>query len=114
MSTGTDLLGGLGHGLLSLFGWGEVSDPLGDLRSSLSEAKDTLQTTVNTAALKLSTSQDELNKQLWTDIQTRFGDVQDSIKLYNTLAFNNVTQQNVFLVFLSIILVMLIFFMLVN
>jgi hypothetical protein len=110
----SDVFAGLGHGLLSLVGFGEAFDPLGDLRSELSTAKDTLQTTVNTSALQLATSQSDLNKDLWTDIQTKSGGIQDSIKLYSTMTFNQIKQTNLFLSFIGISVIIIIFFMLVS
>ena len=108
-----DGLVGFGHGMLALFGFGELADPLSDLRSELSSAKDTLQQTVNTSALQLATSQSNLNRDLWADIQTKNGEIQDSIKLYNDITFNQIKETNLFLSFTGIIVIIILFFMLV-
>ena len=108
-----DGLSGFGHGMLALFGFGEAFDPLSELRSDLSSAKDTLQQTVNTSALQLAMSQNSVNKDLWTDIQTRNGAIQESIKLYNDITFDQIKQTNLFLSFTVIIVIIMLFFMLV-
>lgn len=108
-----DGLSGFGHGMLALFGFGELADPLNDLRSELSSAKDTLQQTVNTSALQLAMSQNSINKDLWIDIQTRNGDIQESIKVYNNITFNQIKETNLFLSFTAIIVIIMLFFMLI-
>jgi hypothetical protein len=102
---------GIAHGLAALFGLGEKYDPIGDLRSELTTARDDLQRTMNLSFLNLFDSQDKLNNSLWSFIKSNTSNIEQSMQYYNTIAMNEISKTNTFTLFLGIMVLVILFFM---
>lgn len=114
MSKTADTIEGLGHGVLSLLGFGEQYNPLGELQSELANASQNMRTVIDTASYATIKQQTVLNKDLWNYIQTNNSNIQASIELYNKLAMDGIQKENLFTSLLSLLVVIIIFFMLIK
>jgi len=113
--TTLDVLGGAVHGFLSLFGLGSVGpDPLGDAQSSVNNALKNINSVTAQQSLAAATLQEK-------DMETLYQNIQDHAKLENIIIQDQTNQlweaikeENLFLLILSVLIFMLIFFFLIQ
>ena len=112
--TATTGWAGLGHGLLSLFGAGDLYNPLGDLNSELSSAKDNLTNTINIYTQQALNKQVQFDQDLLQFIAQPNLNLQKTQEYYHDISTNTHIQQNYFITILLILVIIIIFFMLIK
>lgn len=105
---------GIGHAFLGVFGFGELYDNLGDLQTSVNDAKYNLSQNMNYLTLEALKSQDDLNRQTWEYLRTNQGKINETLKYYDLTSKINYYEQNIFIKSLGIFIFIIIFFMLIK
>jgi hypothetical protein len=106
-------LEGLGHGFLSLIGFGEASDPLNNLRGEVSQARNRLQQLQNIDNYAALLQQDKIDVNLLQILQSQATTIDEHIQFYNDLALNDINKISMFTTLLSLTVIVLVFFALV-
>lgn len=112
MSFFNDLFGGLGAGVLSLVGLGRLSDPLGDLRSELSQAQDDQnemlkETTLTNAQLNIQTLQEMFNLQ-----SSAKNSLKGTMELNDLLLWQGLKQDNFFIAVVAATVILIVLYLL--
>ena len=112
--TGSDLAGGFLHGMLGLVGAGSAYDPLGKLKSSLAGATNALQQAQNVGAYKTFIAIEDYQKYK-EELDGATGKImQEQMQYFNNLAIDKIEDVNVFLILLSVLVIIIIFFLLIR
>jgi hypothetical protein len=113
-NAGTNFIQGAINGYLGLFGAGEFMDPLGDANKDYNEAKQNMQEMINTNSLLISQATQSEIKDLYEFISENNEKIQTQINLSNQIVNNLDKKETLFSSVLGVILVMLIFFFLIQ
>ena len=105
---------GLTHGMLGLVGAGEAFDPLGDLRSTLSNAKSALQDAQNLGAFTYDKAQKEWDQAITQYMAGNNNIIEEQMQYYNMLTNDKLQEVNVFMILLSLLVIIIIFFLLIK
>ena len=105
---------GLGHGALSLFGLGDLYDPLGNLKNELSDAKSNMQQIINAGTYGYLQEQNAFNQKMLEYVNSKGAVTDETMTYYNTLASNTTQEQNYFITCTLILVFIVIFFMLIR
>ena len=109
-----DIFGGLGHGVLGLFGLGQLFDPLNDLRSKLASAESNMQNIINLNNMAVMQNEIKVDSDLYRYIQTNNAEIQEAMQNYNQLTMDDIKKENLFISILSALILIVIFFMLIK
>ena len=113
-NSGTDLAGGLAHGMLGLVGAGSAYDPLGKLKSSLASANTALLQTQNLGTYKALLSIEDY-ESYEAKLQGAQGQIiQEQMKYFSDLSLDKIEDVNMFLILLSLLVIIIIFFLLIR
>lgn len=105
---------GLGHGSLALLGIGQAYDPLADLRSELASANAKTQSIYNNTSLAFMKEDNEEWVQLNDYLNTHNSEVNETMDYYNTLTYESAQKTNLFMTILALMVLVIIFFMLIQ
>lgn len=105
---------GLLHGTLSLFGIGDLYDPLGNLKNELSNATSYQQQIINSGTYGVLQEQNKFNTSMINYVQEKGAVLNETMTYYNSLASNTTQEQNYFITCTLILVFILIFFMLIR
>lgn len=108
----SDAAGGMAHGLAAICGLGSEFDPMQDLRSELATAKENLQAIKDQGAYTALQEQNKINQQFVEMIQTQNKVNSQSTRYYNDIALDGIKQTDLFMVILTLLVIVIIFFML--
>jgi hypothetical protein len=114
MATALDIIKGAGHGVIALLGVGELYNPLGDLRSELSTANSNLQNLKNTSTFQILDGQSKVENDLFKYIQTNNSTISKTMEMYNEMSMDGIQQENLFISVLSMLVIIIIFFMVIR
>lgn len=112
--SGKNIAGGIAHGMAGLFGLGNLYDPMGELRGELSSSVAKLN---NMTAGKSIAAVEGISSEIKTMYNTLSLDqeVSDSMnKLNNSLLWNTIKQENLFLGVLSSVIIIIVFYLLIQ
>jgi len=110
----SNFIEGAGHGFLALFGAGAVYDPMGDKRSDLSQAKSDMQTTINNMTLEAIKVQASLDEDFYNFMKVQQDTINDQNALTDAQIWDAIKQENMFLVLISVLVIIIVFFMLIR
>ena len=110
----SDFFGGFAHGLLGLFGAGDLVNPLGDAQSSVTKALNHINST--TAMMSVGAVKAQQKEIEW--VTKSINDHLALISQINTMQTDQLRdelkEENLFLIILSVLIVLLIFFFLIQ
>jgi methyl-accepting chemotaxis protein len=109
-----DFFGGLGHGLASLVGFGQLTDPLGDLNGELSSSIQKMNTMTATQSAAFATDVTQSMKDLNTIVNEKSDYIKQYVDYNNELLWNSEKEQNIFIGTIAAIVIIIIFFMLIQ
>lgn len=107
-----DVLQGLGHGSLALLGVGELYNPLGEKNAELASAIQAQNSMVATESLAAVSAIDTTMKDLYTFQSVMQEKMQKTINFNQDLLLNSLKVENVFISILSVLIIVIVFFML--
>ena len=110
----SDFFGGFVHGILGLFGAGSLVDPLGDAKSKLATAQQTVNS--QTAALSIASAQGsiKLDNALIQDVMAKHHEMVLYTQGATSALWDAIATENLFITIFSILLLVLIFFFLIQ
>lgn len=109
-----NFLNGLGHGSLALLGIGEAYDPLSELRKELAKANAKTQSIYDNTSLAFMKADNEEWVNLNDYLNTNNSTIQETMDYYNTLTYDSIQKTNLFMVILALLILVVIFFMLIQ
>jgi len=110
----SDFFGGFAHGILGLFGAGSLVDPLGDAKSKLATAQQTVNS--QTAAFSIAAAQKQaaLDQDIMEMITTQHNQMVLYTQGATSALWDAIETENLFITIFSILLLVLIFFFLIQ
>lgn len=106
-----DLWKGIAHGSLALLGIGNLYDPVGDLRGELATATRKVDNMVQNETIAALKSQQTEIAALYNFMSTKNEYLQGVIDNNNTLIWDTIQQENLFLTVISLSVIIIILFM---
>lgn len=105
---------GLGHGSLALLGIGQVYDPLANLRQELAKANQKTQSIYNNTLMSFIQADNDEWVKLNDYLNTNNSTIQETMDYYNTLTFQSIQKTNLFMAILALMVLVVIFFMMLQ
>jgi len=108
---------GIGNGVLSMFGLGELYDVSGELQKASDNAQNSLQNSLNNLSLSMYNSikdQKSLDENLVKLLTQQKSELNETIEYYSKLSKYSLYENNIFLKFVYILVFIIIFFMLIR
>lgn len=109
-----DFFAGLTHGMLSLVGAGDLYDPLGDLNSSLAAANSALQQAKDTGAYKVLEWNETVQEGMIKFMEGQGKVIDKQMEYFNKVTLDKLQDVNVFMVLLSLMVIIIVFFLLIK
>ena len=110
----TDFFEGAAHGFLGIFGAGAVYQPVQDAQSAAADAKDALQTTINSGAYQVFIQQDKLNEAFFETITSNSKEILETVNYYNTIQNTQYMSNSYFTLVSFMLIIIIVIFMLVR
>jgi hypothetical protein len=109
-----DVVSGLGHGGLALLGIGQFYDPLAGLQKELADANAKTQSIYNNASLAFMQADNQEWVNLNDYLSTNNSTIRETMDYFNTLTFESIQKTNLFMIILSLLVLVVIFFILIQ
>lgn len=109
-----DVMGGLAHGMLGLFGAGDAYNPMGELSGELNSSISAMNNMVaNNTILSLNALSNEM-KTFHDDMATNTKAVVAAQELTNVQLFDALQVENIFLMVLAVSVIIIVIFLLMQ
>jgi len=110
----TELITGLGHGVLGLVGFGSVYDPLGDLRSELSSKVSEFNSITAEYSYKTAVAQLKQMEALQELMRTNGAVARLQLQVTSQMIWDTIETENLFIMFLYILIFIIVLYLIIK